>query len=1289
MGVVQRFLMILWMALLPLSLAGTEGSPEKVVLQLKWKHLFQFAGFYMAEERGFYKEAGLDVAIREKSPQVNIVQEVLSGRAAYGVSDSALVLDRLQGRPVVALKAIFQHSPLALLSLKSSRIERVGELRGKRVMISPESAQNVSIMAMLKSQGVTEKEIEIVPMSFDLNDLIDGRVDAFTAYATDQPVTLDERNISSSLLNPEDYGFDFYGDILFTSEEEIRQHPDRVQRFVEASMKGWRYAFEHIDESVDVIKEKYAAKEISRHKLYEEAQALKKISGIETMEFGRIERSKLIGIANTFAVLGRGVGGRSRLEGFLYDPDAMQLNEEERAFVAAHPVIRVSNEYDWPPYDYNSGRTPRGYSVDYMRLLARKIGVEVEFVTDSWGNLQQMLKEKRIDALHLMSKSPEREQYALYSDHYVTSNGVIVTQASTKGIRRMEDLAGKRVAAVEGWNLSELMKARYPSIKIVYSKSAEALLDAVAYGEAEATVMDYAVANYFIKRKMLGNLKIAAKVSGGEDRELYIGVRSDWPQLQQLFNKALQHVTEEEQLDLSNRWLPEGAESPMREKLRLSGAETRYLREKGVLRTCVDPNWMPLEKLEEGHYIGMGAEYLELFRQRLGIPIDVVPTETWEESVRRAKARECDMMVFSMDTPERRSYMNVTEPLIAPPLVLATRMDAWFYTDLNDITGQKIGIVSGYALADAIRAQYPHIHFVYVTSIDEGLQMVAEGKLFGFLDALPVLGYRVQKKYLGELKIAGRFEETWDLGVALRNDEPQLYGIFAKVVASISDAERKAIENRWVSVTYERGFDYGLMWKVIAAFSVVLAVLFYRNRQLVAHKRELDEKNRELELQKRQMNFIAYHDALTGLPNRDSFREKLEHAIGLAKRNESAIAIMFVDLDRFKIVNDTLGHHVGDEMLREIAARIRRVLRDTDTLSRIGGDEFTVLLETLRHPDDAASVAEKILEVIKKPVQIGTYELGTTASVGIALYPEDGSDANSLIKNADSAMYLAKSEGKNSYRYYTKKLSDDVHRRMQIEHDLRNAIERGELSLVYQPQYDLQTQRVVAAEALLRWNHGAEGQISPSEFIPIAEDSGIIVPIGEWVFMSACREFMRWKAMGLQIGSIAINVSSVQFNQADVVKRFRTIVEAVGIDPQRVEIEITERYIMEHTLHNQTILDQLRKIGFRISVDDFGTGYSSMSYLKTLPLDTIKIDKSFIDDIPHDKNDVAISRAILALAKSLGYTVVAEGIEYAEQEQFLKEQRCDYGQGYRFSRPLESDAFVAFMQERSEAASPR
>ncbi len=1266
--------------------AQTPPPDEKVSLQLKWTHLFQFAGFYMAKEKGYYRDAHLDVEFREKSPGINIAEEVLNRRATYGVSDSALIQERMQGQEVVALKAIFQHSPLILLSLEKSGIATLDDLKGKRVMIAPESSQNVSVMAMLKSHGLAMNDFEVVPMSFDLNDLVNGNVDAYTAYLTDQPLTLMERGIGYNVLNPADFGFDFYGDILFTSEVEVREHPERLKRFVDASMKGWRYAFAHLDETIDVLKSRYVPKEMSRAKLRAEAEALRKISGVDEGRFGLLERTKIRAIANTFAVMGHGVSSINRIDGLVYDPDAFHLSDREQAFVAAHPLLRLSNEPDWPPYDFATDGLPVGYSVDLMQLLAEKIGFKTEFVTGEWSHLLGMLESRELDAVHLMSKTAARETNTLFTEPYIVSKRVIVTQSSEEKVHTLADLAGKRVAIVNNWAIYDHLREENPQINFIGVENAEGMIDAVAYGEADAAVMDYSVAAYLIKKGMRVNLKIAAKLSAHDDNMLYIGVRKDWPELQALLNRAMRHVSDAERLALNEKWLsPLSSSGP--KQLHLSPAEQLYLQNKQIIRTCIDPDWMPLEKLENDRYVGMGSEYVDLFSERIGIPLQIVPTKTWAESVRYAKSRRCDMYVFSMDTPERRLYMNITKPLIEPPLVLATRMDAWFYTSLADLKDEKIGIVDGYAMAEVIRERYPHINFVFVDSLDEGLKQVVDGELFGFLDAFPVLGYAIQNRYLGELKIAGRFEETWNLGVALRNDEPELFTIFEKVVDSITDDERRQIENRWISVTYEQGFDYTRLWQIIALFSVVVMIILYRNRQLLLHQHQLDEKNRQLEEQKERMDFIAYHDPLTMLPNRTSLQDRLEHAISLARRNEGRLALLFVDLDRFKIVNDTLGHDIGDEMLKEVAQRMQAALRETDTLSRIGGDEFTVLIESLRHPNDAAFISEKLLAAIRQPIKSGNYELGTTASIGISIYPDDGEDTATLLKNADSAMYLAKSMGKDSYRFYTKKLSDDVHRRMQIEHDLRLAMDKGELSLVYQPQYDLTTQCVVAAEALLRWEHESDGNIPPAEFIPVAEESGLIVPIGEWVFETACREFVRWKSLGLPVDAIAVNVSSVQFNHEGIVDTFRKITESVGIDPQCVEIEITEGYLMEHTQQNRTTLEELRGIGFRISVDDFGTGYSSMSYLKILPLDTIKIDKSFIDDIPHDKNDVAISRAILALAKSLGYTVVAEGIEYSEQEDFLKEHGCDIGQGYRFSRPLAAEDFVEFVRWRQECSS--
>ena len=430
-----------------------------------------------------------------------------------------------------------------------------------------------------------------------------------------------------------------------------------------------------------------------------------------------------------------------------------------------------------------------------------------------------------------------------------------------------------------------------------------------------------------------------------------------------------------------------------------------------------------------------------------------------------------------------------------------------------------------------------------------------------------------------------------------------------------------------------------------------------------------------------EINFMAYHDSLTGLPNRDYFNQQLQHAIYLAKRSSTKLSILFIDLDRFKIINDTLGHHVGDEMLKAVAHRIENVTRDSDTLARIGGDEFLLLMENIDSENDAAIVAEKIISVIKQPILVDEHTLHTSASIGVSLFPADGGECSTLIKCADSAMYHAKDEGKSTYRYYTEKLSESIHRHMELENALRAAMRNGELSLVYQPQYDINNKTIIGAEALLRWHSEKYGPVSPVEFIPIAEENHMIVEIGAWVFESACRAFKLWHDECSGLEYISVNISSVEFDKSDIVDYLVDTAREIGIEPSCIELEITERCIMEQTENNKSTLARLREFGFRIAVDDFGTGYSSMSYLKNLPLDTIKIDKCFIDGLPENKSDGAIVKAIMALSESLGYRVVAEGIEEEDQERFLLQSDCSVGQGYLFSKPVEVTEFADLLKK--------
>ena len=427
---------------------------------------------------------------------------------------------------------------------------------------------------------------------------------------------------------------------------------------------------------------------------------------------------------------------------------------------------------------------------------------------------------------------------------------------------------------------------------------------------------------------------------------------------------------------------------------------------------------------------------------------------------------------------------------------------------------------------------------------------------------------------------------------------------------------------------------------------------------------------REIENIQKKVDYLAYHDQLTGLYNRANFEEYLEHALSIAKRKKENLSVLFIDLDRFKVINDTLGHDIGDKVLIEIAKRLKHTLRKSDFISRWGGDEFIAILENSLTPEESAKIAKHIIEAVQKPIEVDSHSLTTTASVGIAIYPQDGEDANSLVKHADSALYLAKDTGKNQFQYYTQELSDEVQNKLNVELALRDALKKNEFYLVFQPQYSLQTKEITSLEALIRWNNKDKELTYPDRFIPIAEENGLIVDIGYFVFEESCKALCKMRENGLKIHYIAVNVASVQFKEANLLNIFLSIVEKYNLKASDIEIEITERFIMEPTLDNMSLLRNFRAKGFRISIDDFGTGYSSMAYLKNLPADTIKIDKTFVDDIEKGEAENAIIKAIIALSKTLGYSIVAEGIETKEEESFLAEHKCDYGQGYLFSRPI-------------------
>lgn len=426
---------------------------------------------------------------------------------------------------------------------------------------------------------------------------------------------------------------------------------------------------------------------------------------------------------------------------------------------------------------------------------------------------------------------------------------------------------------------------------------------------------------------------------------------------------------------------------------------------------------------------------------------------------------------------------------------------------------------------------------------------------------------------------------------------------------------------------------------------------------------------------------LVNHDTLTGLPNRRLLNELMEQAIKRAERDSSQVALLFIDLDRFKAVNDTLGHQVGDKLLYEVSRRISRAMRDSDVVARLGGDEFLVVMDLLNEPEDAATVARKIIHALQVEFVIDGREIFIGASVGISVFPKDGDDVESLIKAADIAMYQVKNSGKNNHCFYADDLSKNAVERFTMEHHLRRALERGQFEIYYQPQVSLITGRIVGAEALLRWIHPELGMVSPATFIPMAEEIGIIVQIGEWVLQQSALQVKQWQEDEFAIQWVSVNVSGVQVMRSNFADTVYGILVETDCDPGMIELEITESTIMQNTEYVINTFDRIKMLGVKLAIDDFGTGYSSLSHLKRLPLDKLKIDQSFVRDLPADLNDAAIAHAINAMARSLGFSVIAEGVETEEQAQFLKDMGCEEAQGYFYSRPVTAVAFTELLQK--------
>lgn len=673
----------------------------------------------------------------------------------------------------------------------------------------------------------------------------------------------------------------------------------------------------------------------------------------------------------------------------------IEFTAQEKAYLSKHSYITVSNEREWYPYDFNENGEARGYTVDYIRLLAEKIGLHVEFVSDSWPNLFEQFKNKKIDIIQPIIANDERRNQFLFSDKFITMELSLIAQSKRTDIKSLEDLRGKTVGAGKDWASTQYLKEQYADIKVIEYETTKEMLEAIAFGLIDAGVDDLFTAKYVTAKEMLSNLHVVGQIELEKlaDQNLYIVFQKDDSLLQGLFNKALKSVTKEELEYLNIKW-----QSSMHSKhnsLAFTIDEQLYLNHKQTIKMCVDPDWMPLEMIDKGVHIGMAADYIKLMETSIGVPITLVETKTWLESLDFAKERKCDIFSLVMATPQRKLTMDFTKPYMRIPLVLVAKLDKVFYSDIGAITDKPIGIAKGYAYGEILRVRYPNIKLVEVENEMDGLKKVQEGKLFGTIGTLATVAYQIQQEYFGSLKIVGKFDEKWELGVATRNDEPLLFDIFEKAISAIDKSESEAILNRWIAVNYKQDMDYSIVYKILGVVCVIVLVVLYRQYQLKRYNHQLE--------------ILSNTDKLTGIHNRLKLDDILEYEKKLFDRFQRPLSIIMFDLDNFKVVNDNYGHKIGDDTLKVITKIVLTCKRETDAFGRWGGEEFLVICHET-DIDGATALAEKFRKAIEQ------YEfphiISLTASFGVAQF-EKYETIVKVFDKADRALYEAKSNGRN------------------------------------------------------------------------------------------------------------------------------------------------------------------------------------------------------------------------------------------------------------------------------------
>jgi len=974
---------------------------EKIDLHLQWKHQFEFAGFYAAKEKGFYKDVNLDVNLIEYSEYKNIINEVINKDSSYGLCSSNLIAEYLKGKPLVILANLFKESPIAFITQKN--ISTPKDLLGKKVMTTALSSENSAMDNMFKSFGISSDDYIKIPPSFNIKDFVDKKVDGMIVYTTNETYTLDKLGIPYNIFIPSVYGTDFYDLNLFTHKKEIEENPFRAKKFKEATIKGWEYALKNKQEIIELILKKYNTQNKTYEALEYEANRIEQIMLTSLYKIGSIDEDRLKKTAENYIELGIVPKNTTlNFDNFIFEKNQSYItfDKNEEKFIKNHPSITlgVSNSFE-PLFIKDEKRNLNGFIVELSQIIEKYSKIKINFEIGDWTDIIQKAKDRELDGLAISGYDEDRAKYFNYSIPYIKFHPlIIVNKNNPKRIFSIDDLKNKKVGIQKGSVVFTKLAKSLDNVKIEYYEYTESLIKALISHEIDFILLDETI--FFNAKKIGLNNFIEHSFILGDEFDLVYSLRNDLPELTSIINKVLKSIKEEEINKIKAKWISETSISD--EKINFSLEEKIYLERKEQINLCIDTDWYPFEKNDNGKHIGISADYFKIFQKSLTIPIKLINTSSWSESLEYTKNRKCDILPLAMPTPKRKEYLNFTSPYLKVPLVLATKLNIPYIDNLNILKDETIAVVKDYAYNEILRNKYSNFNIINVENTNEGLQKVANGEIFGFIGTLPTVGYRFQKDFIGELKISGKFDETWELGVAVRNDDMTLLNIFEKLVKSVPYDEKQKILNNYISLKYEKGTDYTLLYRLLFIFSIIFALTIYWNRKLKLKENELKKVNEELKR-------LSITDKLTNIYNRVKIDETILKEIKRSERTQDIFSVILVDIDFFKEVNDNFGHQTGDIVLIEFTKLLKKNIREIDMLGRWGGEEFLIVCPSLDRRD-VYQTAERIRKEIES---FDFTKVGKkTASFGLATYKQKD-DLETIIKRADKALYEAKESGRN------------------------------------------------------------------------------------------------------------------------------------------------------------------------------------------------------------------------------------------------------------------------------------